>query len=269
MDLPTVSRRPPEPEPVAPQKVDDKPSMFVLEEETEPEAEDSPATGGKPGITIEGPIAERYPDVNIKAMAVIDLIMPNKLINMMTTDIISGGYAAPGLNVVTDKKFYRAGLETLFPTSREKAEAIASLEVAVLRVPNKINDHTFLFSQLNMRWSNDYQSFVTTEKLSGVASIKGNPIAKMLEVHAEVKMTTGGDDRLYLYIKSPSELYYFFGFKDGIMNVVSNNTQFMNELESMKPKDLIMKMDDGETYEILPVSVGTAQTFLRRVKNAF
>jgi hypothetical protein len=43
----------------------------------------------------------------------------------------------------------------------------------------------------------------------------------------------------------------------------------MNELESMKPKDLIMKMDDGETYEILPVSVGTAQTFLRRVKNAF
>jgi hypothetical protein len=269
MDLPTVSRRPPEPEPVAPQKVDDKPSMFVLEEETKPEAEDSPATGGKPGITIEGPIAERYPDVNIKAMAVIDLIMPNKLINMMTTDIISGGYAAPGLNVVTDKKFYRAGLETLFPTSREKAEAIASLEVAVLRVPNKINDHTFLFSQLNMRWSNDYQSFVTTEKLSGVASIKGNPIAKMLEVHAEVKMTTGGDDRLYLYIKSPSELYYFFGFKDGIMNVVSNNTQFMNELESMKPKDLIMKMDDGETYEILPVSVGTAQTFLRRVKNAF
>jgi len=91
----------------------------------------------------------------------------------------------------------------------------------------------------------------------------------MLEVRAEVKMTTGGDDRLYIYIKSPSELYYFFGFKDGIMNVVSNNTQFMNELESMKPKELILKMDDGETYEILPVSAGTAQTFLRRVKDAF
>jgi hypothetical protein len=273
MDLPTVSRRPREPEPVAPPKVDekedDKPNMFVLEEETEPEPTDSTATDGKPGITIEGEIAERYPDVNIKAMAAIDLILPNKLVNMMATDIISGGYAAPGLNVVTDKKFYRAGLETLFPTSKEKAEAMASLDAAVLRVPNKINDHTFLFSQLNMRWSNDYQSFVTTEKLSGVASIKGNPIAKMLEVRAEVKMTTGGDDRLYIYLKSPSELYYFFGFKDGIMNVVSNNTQFMNTLEGMKPKELIMKMDDGETYEILPVSPGTAQTFLRRVKDAF
>lgn len=274
MDLPAVSRRQPEPEPVAPpeadEKKDDKPSMFVLEEETKPEAADSTANGGKPDITIEGPIAERYPDVNVKAMAAIDLIVPDKLINIMATDIISGGYAAPGLNVVTDKKFYRAGLETLFPVpSKEKSEALASLEAAVLRVPVKINDHTFLFSQLNMRWSNDYQSFVTTEKLSGLASIKGNPIAKMLEVHAEVKMTTGGDDRLYLYIKSPSELYYFFGFKDGILNVVSNNTQFMNELESMKPKDLIMKMDDGETYEILPVSPGTAQTFLRRTESAF
>jgi hypothetical protein len=37
----------------------------------------------------------------------------------------------------------------------------------------------------------------------------------------------------------------------------------------MKPKDLIMKMDDGATYEILPVSPGTAQTFLRRIETAF
>ena len=275
MDLPTISRRPPEPDPVpapekAEEKKDDKPNMFVLETETKPEEEEEDsATPGENGLTIEGPVAARYPDVNVKAMAAIDLILPNKLVNMMATDIISGGYAAPGLNVVTDKQFYRAGLETLFPASKEKTEALASLDAAVLRVPEKINEHTFLFSQLNMRWSNDYQSFVTTEKLSGLASIRGNAIAKMLEVRAEVKMTTGGDDRLYIYLKSPSELYYFFGFKDGILNMVSNNTQFMNELEGMKPKDLIMKMDDGETYEILPVSPGTAQTFLRRVKDAF
>ncbi|WP_020567991.1 hypothetical protein [Neolewinella persica] len=275
MDLPVTSRRQaPEPVPVVEEKKEEKketPSMFLLEEETEPKPVDSTAVAGegKTGITIEGEVAEKYPDVKVKAMAAIDLILPNKLVNMMATDIISGGYAAPGLNVVTDKEFYMAGLETLFPESKEKVEARASLDAAVFRVPEKINDHTFLFTQLNMKWSSDYQSFVTTDKLSGLASIKGNPIAKMLEVHVEVKMTTGGDDRLYIYLKSPSELYYFFGFKDGIMNVVSNNTSFMNELETMKAKDLIMKMDDGATYEILPVSPGTAQTFLRRIETAF
>lgn len=276
MDLPAVSRTrvaEPDPLPETDEKEEKKeaPSMFVLEEETKPEAADTTtvAGGDKTGITIQGEIAEKYPDVKVKAMSAIDLILPNKLVNLMATDIISGGYAAPGLNVITDKQFYQAGLETLFPESKEKTEALTSLDAAVLRVPEKINDHTFLFSQLNMKWSNDYQSFVTTEKLTGLASIKGNPIAKMLEVHVEVKMTTGGDDRLYIYLKSPSELYYFFGFKDGIMNVVSNNTTFMNELETMKAKDLIMKMDDGATYEILPVSPGTAQTFLRRIETAF
>ncbi|MFK8161755.1 MAG: hypothetical protein AB8H12_04765 [Lewinella sp.] len=277
MDLPTVSRTrvaEPEPVPVAEEEKEEKkapPSMFVLEEETAPAPVDSTAVADeeKTGLTIDGEVAEKYPEVRVKAMAAIDLILPNKLVNMMATDIISGGYAAAGLNVVTDKKFYQGGLETLFPESKEKTEALSSLEAAVFRVPEKINDHTFLFTQLNMKWSSDYQSFVTTDKLSGVASIKGNPIAKMLEVHVEVKMTTGGDDRLYIYLKSPSELYYFFGFKDGIMNVVSNNTTFMNELETMKAKDLIMKMDDGATYEILPVSPGTAQTFLRRVQTAF
>jgi hypothetical protein len=271
MDMPTASRRTPEPEAIQEKEAEKPaaaPSMFVLEEETKPAAADSTAKDGI-SLTIDGPVAEKYPDVFVRAMTAIDLILPGRLVNMMATDIIAGAYASPGLNVVTDKSFYQAGINALFPAGKERSEAEASLAAAVFRIPEKINDHTFLFSQLKFRWSSDYQSFVTTEKLAGLASIKGNPVAKMMEVHMEVKMTTGGDDRLYIYIKSPSELYYFFGFKDGVLNVVTNNTQFMNELETMKPKDLIMKMDDGETYEILPVSIGTAQTFLRRVEDAF
>ena len=275
MDMPTVPRRAPEPEPIPEPEPDGKdekkeaPSMFVLEDEKEAPAADSTATDGKVSITIDGEIAEEYPDVNVKAMAAIDLILPNKLVNIMATDIIAGAYAAPGINVGSDKDFLTTGIQTLFPDGKEKQEALSGLSSAVFRVPEKINEHTFLFSGLNFRWSNEQQAFITTEKLSGLASIKGNPVSKMMEVHMMVKMPSGGDDRLYIYVKSPSELYYFFGFKDGIMNVVSNNTQFMTELETMKPRELIMKMDDGETYEILPVSAGTAQTFLRRVKEAF
>ncbi|MEO0734318.1 MAG: hypothetical protein AAFZ52_15890, partial [Bacteroidota bacterium] len=261
MEMPTVSRQAPEPEPEpTPEepKKEEQPSMFLLEEEVEPAVDTTAADSSKLTINVE--VAEAYPDVIVKAMTAIDLIFPDKLVNMMATDLISGAYGAPGLNLVTEKDFYESGLQTMFPAGKERENASASLEAGVLNVPKKINEHTFLFSQLKLKWSNDYQSFVTTEKLSGLASIKGNPISKMLEVKAEIKMPTGGDDRLYLYIKSPSELYYFFGFKDGILNVVSNNTQFMNELETMKPKDLVMKMEDGETYEILPVSPGTAQT---------
>lgn len=277
MDMPEFARHVAEPEPVAEAqpateatKAAEPSSMFVLEDETEPETEVAGTTDTTGvSLTIDGPVEEEYPDVKVSAMAAVDLILPDRLINMMATDLISGAYGAPGLNVMTDQEFYQAGLRTLFPAGKERTNAEAALASGVMNIDKKVNDHTLLFSQLNMQWSSDYQSFVTTEKLSGLVSVKGNPIAKMLEVHAEVKMTTAGEDRLYLYLKSPSELYYFFGFRDGILNVVSNNTQFMNVLEGMKAKDLVLKMDDGETYEILPVSPGTAQTFLRRVKSAF
>ncbi|MTB50461.1 hypothetical protein [Lewinella sp. W8] len=274
MDMPTESRREPEPEPVAAPEAkkeeEEAPSMFLLEEEVKPQPDTTAATAEEGvKLTIDGPVGAAYPEVLVKAMTAIDLIIPDKLINLMVTDIKSASFASPGLNLVTDGDFYRAGLQSLFPASRERDAAIAGLSAGTIDVPKQINRHTFLLSQLKLKWSSDYQSFVSTDKLTGVASIKSNPINKMLEVHVEVKMTTGGEDRVYIYVKSPSELYYFYGFRDGILNVVSNNTQFMSELDNMKANELVLKMDDGETYEILPVSPGTAQTFLRRVQNAF
>ena len=273
MDLPEGSRVAPEPEP-EPVKTEepkeaDTPNMFVLENETESESEtaDSTATGTK--LTIDGAVTAAYPDVDVMAMAAIDLILPNKLLNIMATDFLSSSFSNPGINIGLNQTFYTTGIKTLFPDGKEKEAALAALAGAVFNVDPKINKHTFLFSDLKFRWSRDNQSFMTTEKLNGLASVRGNPVAKVIESHAEVKMTTGGEDRLYLYVKSPSELYYWFGFKDGVLNVYSNNTQFMNELENMKAKELVLEMDDKETYEILPVSSGTVQRWLERIKTAF
>ncbi len=278
MDLPEESRIAVavEPDPVPVDKKDEEEkdgsepanNMFILLDEAEQEkaAEDTAAVS----LTIDASLGAPYPDVLVKAMTAIDMILPDKLYNILATDLTSSGFAAPGLNLVTDQEFYRTGIKTLFPEdTKERQAALAGILAGAIDVPKKINQHSFLFSQLKMKWSNDYQSFVTTEKLNGLASVKGNPINRMLESYVEIKMPTGGDDRIYLYLKSPSELYYFLGFQDGILNVVTNNQQFMTELEGMKAKELVLKMDDGETYEILPVSPGTAQTFLRRAQAAF
>ncbi|OAV44876.1 hypothetical protein [Lewinella sp. 4G2] len=278
MDMPTGQRVAAqvqiEEKPAAPEPEEEEdtppPSMFLLEEETVT-AKDTTQEKKKVELTINAPVAPSRPEVLVEAMMAIDLIFPDKLVNMMANDVLSGTFASPGLNLVTDREFYSTGLETLFLEGKERAGAIASLDAGVLEVPRKINEHTLFFPKMKLKWSDDYQSFVSTEKLNGLASIRGNTVSKMVEVYTEIKMPTGGDDRLYIYLKTPSELYYFFGFQAGVLNVVSNNTQFMDELEGMKPKDLVKKIKgkDGGTYEILPVSPATADTFLRRVKDAF
>lgn len=243
--------------------------MFILPSEEEEVAAENTDSTSADGLTIEGEINDPYPNTDVKIMTAIDLILPPKLIQLMGTDFASSAYGARELNIVSNLQFAQTGIETLFPPSKEREQAIAGLVSDAVDLPKKVNPHTFLFTDMKMRWSPDYQSFVSTEKTNGLATIAGVPISRKVESHVEVKMTAGGEDRLYIYVKSPSEIYYFFGFKDGIMNVVSNNSAFMSELQNMKAKDLVLKMEDGETYEILEVTPGTAQTFLRRAKAAF
>jgi hypothetical protein len=75
------------------------------------------------------------------------------------------------------------------------------------------------------------------------------------------------DDRLYIYIKTPEDTYYFFGYRQGILNFVSNSMKFMDEFRSMKVVDTILKMPDGETFELQEVDEVTATRFLRRIQN--
>lgn len=241
-------------------------NMFLLEEETK----DAPATDvTELSLTVDAPEAELYPETNVELMAAIDLILPERLVQLMATDIISGGYSAEALGINARIPFATAGIKSLFPAGADRERAIAGLAADAVDLPPTINRHTFLFSDMKMRWNTDYQSFVSTGTLHGLASIGGQGVSKRIETYLEVKMTTGGDDRLYLFIKSPSETYYFFGFKDGILNVASNNNSFMNAFRELKPKDVVLEMEDGQTYEIVEVTPGTAQTFLRRAQAAF
>ncbi|CAH1000322.1 hypothetical protein LEM8419_01475 [Neolewinella maritima] len=245
-------------------------NMFLLEEETEPaptaDTEDAQADAAE---LARLQAINRYPPTEVEAMTAIDLILPTRLTQIMATDIVSGGYSAPQLAINTKIPFATSGLEALFPAGPQREAAIAGLQADAVDLPPSINQHTFLFTDVAMRWNSDYQSWVSTQVSNGLASVAGQAVSRRIQSYLEVKMTTGGEDRLYLYIKSPSETYYFFGFKDGILNVVSNNNTFMNTLREMKAKELVLEMDDGQTYEILEVTPGTAATFLRRVEEAF
>ncbi len=213
------------------------------------------------------PPAQVY-QVEADIMAGIQMILPEQLLKIMITDIQSMSFDASPIVYLTDLDFYRKATANLLPPGKEADAALTSLGTGLLDVPEKVNPYTFLFSRIPMKWNAEYQSFVSMEDKNALASINGEPISRMLESYIEFKMPSNDDDRLYVYIKSPSELFYFFGFKQGILSVTSNNPAFMEELAGMKSKDKIIKMDDGNTYEIQDVDVGTARLFYNRVKAA-
>lgn len=210
---------------------------------------------------------QRY-EINAEFMSGVKLIVPDKLLKIMMDDIQSMSFDAKPIVYLTDLDFYRDALMNLLPPGEDAQKALATLGNGILDIPKRANPYTFLFSRLPMKWDSEYQSFVSKGDKQGVVSIAGEPLNKALECYVEYKMPTNDDDRVYIYLKSPSELFYFFGYKQGILSITSNNPSFMDELNAIKPKDLIQKMDDGNTYEIQPVDVGSARLFVNRAKAA-
>ncbi|MCB0595992.1 MAG: hypothetical protein KDD28_18000, partial [Phaeodactylibacter sp.] len=213
------------------------------------------------------PPEQKY-QVDADVMTGIQMIVPDRLLKIMITDIESMSFDASPAVYLTDLDFYRKATANLLPPGKEADAALASLGTGLMDVPEKVNPYTFLFSRIPMKWNAEYQSFISMQDKNALASIKGEPVNRMLESYVEFKMPSNDDDRLYIYIKSPSELFYFFGYKQGILSVTSNNPAFMEELAGMKSKEKVMKMDDGNTYEIQDVDVGTARLFYNRVKAA-
>ena len=213
-----------------------------------------------------GPIVDN--NLQVELMAGIELIVPEELLKLIITDFRSSSFDAQSVVYASNPNFYRKATAELFPEDKEMQRVLDGISLNTFDLPKKFNNYTFLFSRIPMKWDVDYQSFVSTQSVMPLASIQGELINRMVTCYVEFKMPTNDDDRLYIYLRSPSGFYYFFGFKQGILNMVSNNTKFNDLVVGMKDKERIRKMPDGQTYEIQPVDPGTASAFVKRVQAA-
>ncbi|HMO38254.1 MAG TPA: hypothetical protein PKC76_04230 [Saprospiraceae bacterium] len=219
--------------------------------------------------SLIAPMRDETPEMPLTAelMLGVQFKLPDQLLKILYNDITSS-FDASIVTYLTDVNFYKKAASEIFPNNTEVETAIIGMSSGYLDIPKKHNPYTFVFSRAKMKWNSEYQSFLTTDPKIGITSINGEPIHKMLTCYIECRMPSNEDDRLYIYIKTSSELIYFFGYRQGILSVTSNNASFMDALNAIKAKDLVFKMPDGETYEIQPVELSDAQLFLRRMQAA-
>ncbi len=200
-------------------------------------------------------------------MTGIEVNVPKVLVDMMLNDIRASSFDAPVPPFNTQQSFYRQALSEFISDSTELNEAFNNLNINYLSLPRKDNKYTFLLGRHPVIWNPEYQSFLSTEDRIPVVSIAGEPIQKMLTAYVEYKMPGNRDDRFYLYIKASPDLWYFFGYQAGALNVVSSSTRFNDALLSLKPKDTQIKMPNGEVYEIVAANPALADAFINRVRS--
>lgn len=204
----------------------------------------------------------------LELMAGVKFIFPDRLFRFIEAEVERNNLTSTLIPYLADKDKYKMQFSTLFNGKPGLSEILNGVEGGAVTFPNKVNDYTILLTDLKMKWDMDYQSFVSTSPQIGLVSINGTPINKRIEGYVEYKMPGVGGDRFYYYLKFPSQIFYYFGFRQGVLEVYSNDSQFMDAAASMKGKELVTKMPDGNTYEILIQTASRANMFIRRVKAA-
>ncbi len=229
-------------------------------------------------VKAAGKIETEFPDqvdstnmdplVIADMMAAIEMIIPEQCYRMLINDIQSSSFDAKDIIYTLKEPFHTANLAEFIPDTNKLAQTIELIKTRTLAFPKGHQKSSFLFTDLPMKWDPDYQSFVSRKALAGLAGINGTMLNKEIECYVEFKMPSNGDDRVYLYFKSPSGYFYFFSYKGGVMGSVSDNTRFNDILRGLKSKEAIKKMPDGGQYEIQNLEPNTAQRFLARARAA-
>ncbi len=206
-------------------------------------------------------------DVSGEFMTGMEMIIPKQLMEMMANDLKASSFDAGAALYSSNATFYQSSLREFVTDSADWKEVSENLQTNFVKLPKKDNKFAFLLGRHPTIWNAEYQSFLSLEDKIPVIEVGGEPIGKMLNAYVEYKMPGNGDDRFYLYIKPSPDLWYFFGYQAGALNVVSSSTKFNDALLSMKAKDTQIKMPDGELYEIVAANPSLADAFVNRVRS--
>jgi hypothetical protein len=199
-------------------------------------------------------------------MSGIEMIIPKPLIDVLINDIKASSFDAQTAIYTTQAAFYGPALPEFVSDDKDLPQMTANLPLNLIQIPKKDDKFAFVLGRHSVLWNQEYQSFLSLEDRIPLISLFGEPVNKSLNVMVEYKMPGNEDDRFYLYIKASADLWYFFGYQSGVLNITSSSTRFNDILVALKAKETQIKMPDGETYEIVAANPSIATAFVNRVR---
>ena len=203
--------------------------------------------------------------MDINVMHGMTFEIPDKLKKIILSDLINSNFVIEEANYKKDN-FYEHAISEFVPDP-EYINVISRMKNGILEFPKGYNNQLLMFGRTPMKWDFDYQSFVSTKEKNFLISFDGEKVGRALKSYIEYKMPSNNDDRLYVLFVAPNDYYYFFGYKQGVLNIVSNNQRFNDAVEGLKDKERKFKKKDEE-YEIQLVEPSSATSFINRIKAA-
>lgn len=163
---------------------------------------------------------------------------------------------------ISETTFEAATREWLGLEGADEVLGEMTLMGAFKKTPASIQ-HRFLFTGLDLTWDPSEDAFVSGENGIGIVSMDKEPVFRRIKGRIEWSLAgTTGILRIYLHLDD--ENWYYFEYRNGVMNVTSKDQQFIDAITELKDDKRRVKEDEGRfIYQILP-SRGRRNEFVDR-----
>ncbi len=202
--------------------------------------------------------------VELKLVTYADFFFDEKVLKMLSDSLNSSNLY--GINL-TDRNYKLALTHKLGKQATIDIISDYSLYGAARKIPDELL-HTFVFTDINFKWDASTTSFVSEGPI-GIGNINKEQINKYVNGYFEIKKRRTGDE-LSFYFELNKNEWYFFSYRNNVMQAISSNDEFNNRLIDLSPGARIYKDNDFEDqYEFVVSTLGKKISFVKRMKKLF
>jgi hypothetical protein len=199
--------------------------------------------------------------VSLNLFLRFNFIFDSKLLEMMADSLNTTNQKALNLS----EGNYSGAIKQLL--NSQDAGKIEN-EIALYGYPRKVPDElqkTLVISEVHLKYQESTNSFISVGPI-GISNINQTAINKYVNGYLEIeKGRTSSAFSLYLQLNSKQ--WYYFDFKNGVVQAISSSVEFNDNLMSISDKKRI-KLDQttGEQYEFVISTRRKVADFLNRMQ---
>ncbi len=195
----------------------------------------------------------------------IDFPFEDKAMDLLVENISGKNLQGVRLNTPF---FTKALSDIMGEKAAEKSIGDLRLLGKFRRYPSELQ-HTVFFSDLKFKWNPATRSYVSVGQL-GIGSVGKQQINRYVDGYVEIARKRTGDV-VNIYIEFEKGRYWFyFNYRNNLMQSISSNTEFNTILREMKEdKRKVKGGKEGEEYNFIISNLRKKTDFLRRVKSLY
>jgi len=168
----------------------------------------------------------------------------------------------------TDPVFLTFLKKRMPPGEADKIITDLSNYGVIRRLPESIK-YTLLMNQVKFHWSQRTGSLVSYGDI-GVFSIGDELVNRMVPGYVEIERKASGYGVVNIYFELPEGEWYFFSYRNYIMQAISSDEGFNNEILNLKAdKRIIYSRDEEIPYEFVISSRRKMIDFKRKMENIY